>query len=224
MSLQWTCVAGFLYAEIIIVALLLMPFISPKIWANLFNSRFLKSFAAQANIWFTVAIGILLLFFVDSVRDVVKYSSIRYHDEDHHHHHAHMDIEIQHQMKMFRSQRNFYIAGFSLFLALVIRRLAFLITSQARLIASNDALTKQAQNAAKAAEAVLDSQTAAATNTENDQKELLKQLEVKEKELVKAVKDKEAMKDQSLNLQKQYEELCKEHSHCAAPSSNKKLS
>lgn len=86
-------------------------------WANLFNSRFLRSFAAQVNIWFTVAIGILLLFFVDSVRDVLKYSAIRSHEVEHHHH-THMDVEIQHQMKMFRAQRNFYIAGFSLFLAL----------------------------------------------------------------------------------------------------------
>ncbi|XP_022652497.1 B-cell receptor-associated protein 31-like [Varroa jacobsoni] len=209
MSLQWTFVAGFLYAEIIIVVLLLLPFISPKIWSNLFKSRFLKSFAAQANLWFMVAIAILVLFFVDSVRDVVKYSAIRTHDHDHHHH-SHMDVEMQHSMKMFRSQRNFYIAGFSLFLALVIRRLVSLITSQANLIVTNEVLVKQAQNAAAAAQAALERQNAGSTNSENDMKELRKKLDEKEKDLAKAIKDKEAMKAQALNLQKQYDELCEE--------------
>lgn len=32
--------------------------------------------------------------------------------------HGHLDSELQHSMKLFRAQRNFYIAGFALFLCL----------------------------------------------------------------------------------------------------------
>lgn len=35
------------------------------------------------------------------------------------HGHAHLDREMQGSMRLFRAQRNFYISGFSLFLALV---------------------------------------------------------------------------------------------------------
>lgn len=72
----------------------------------------------------------------------------------------------------------------------VIRRLTSLITGQARLMASNEAITKQAQNAAHAATAALDEQNAGEVNAQNDVKELRKQLADKKKELATAVKDK----------------------------------
>lgn len=72
----------------------------------------------------------------------------------------------------------------------VIRRMASLISGQARLMASNEALTKQAQNAAHAASAALDGQNADEANSQNDLKELRKELEQKEKQLASAIKDK----------------------------------
>lgn len=72
----------------------------------------------------------------------------------------------------------------------MIRRLVSLITSQATLISTNEALTKQAQNAANAASAALEGQTAGEANSANDLKELRKQLNEKEKELAKANKDR----------------------------------
>lgn len=42
-----------------------------------------------------------------------KYSTARDMEQDH----GHLDAELQQSMKMFRSQRNCYIAGFALFLA-----------------------------------------------------------------------------------------------------------
>ena len=38
MSLQWTAVATFLYAEVSAVLLLCIPFISPKRWQKIFKS------------------------------------------------------------------------------------------------------------------------------------------------------------------------------------------
>uniref|UniRef100_A0A6B0TWB9 BAP29/BAP31 transmembrane domain-containing protein n=1 Tax=Ixodes ricinus TaxID=34613 RepID=A0A6B0TWB9_IXORI len=63
MSIQWTIVAAFLYAEIAVVLLLMIPFISPRAWNRVFKSRFFKSLGAQADIYFTVMIVVLFLFF-----------------------------------------------------------------------------------------------------------------------------------------------------------------
>jgi len=53
-------------------------------------------------------------------------------------------------MKLFRAQRNFYVAGFALFLYLVIRRLVQLINDYARVIADQKASLSQAQSATQA--------------------------------------------------------------------------
>ncbi|CAF4443594.1 unnamed protein product, partial [Rotaria magnacalcarata] len=50
-------------------------------------------------------------------------------------------------MKEFRSQRNFYIAGFALFLWFVIKRLISLLSTVARKMADSAAARKQAEGA-----------------------------------------------------------------------------
>ena len=64
MSLHWTLIAGFLYAEIAAVILLLLPFISNKMWNKLFRSRFLKSIENQFIYYFFILVAILVLFFL----------------------------------------------------------------------------------------------------------------------------------------------------------------
>lgn len=64
MSIQWTLVAGFLYVEIAVVALLLLPFLRPRTWQKFFKSRFLRSIESQANLYFMVFIVILVLLFL----------------------------------------------------------------------------------------------------------------------------------------------------------------
>lgn len=66
--------------------------------------------------------------------------------------------ELQHSMRLFRAQRNFYIAGFSIFLTLVIRRLVILISTQAQLLAQSEASLRQAQSATTAARSLLSQQ------------------------------------------------------------------
>lgn len=76
MSLQWTLIAGFLYAEIAVVLLLVLPVASPKRWNNLFKSRFLQGLQQQAGIYFLILLAILVLFLLDAIREMRKYSSI----------------------------------------------------------------------------------------------------------------------------------------------------
>lgn len=74
MSLQWTLIAGFLYFEIAIVLLLVLPIATPKRWSNFFKSRFLQAFANQAGMYFMILLAILVLFLLDSIREMRKYS------------------------------------------------------------------------------------------------------------------------------------------------------
>ena len=64
MSLHWTLIAGFLYAEIAVVLLLLLPFVSNRRWSQLFKSRFLRGIENQLIYYFYILFAILVLFFL----------------------------------------------------------------------------------------------------------------------------------------------------------------
>lgn len=83
MSLHWTLIAGFLYFEIVVVLLLVLPIISPKRWQKLFKSKFLKSLSSQASVYFLFVLGILVLFLLDAIREMRKYSTATEHKEYH---------------------------------------------------------------------------------------------------------------------------------------------
>ncbi|XP_042561855.1 B-cell receptor-associated protein 31-like [Clupea harengus] len=146
MSLQWTAVATFLYAEVFAVLLLCVPFISPKRWNRFFKSRFVQTVTYYGNTAFMVAIAILVFLLIDAVREVRKYSVQDTVDL------TNNPVAVEHiHMKLFRAQRNEYIAGFALLLCLILRRLATLLSQQACLMASNEAFKKQAEGANDAA-------------------------------------------------------------------------
>ncbi|GAB6029166.1 hypothetical protein CHUAL_004942 [Chamberlinius hualienensis] len=221
MSLQWTLIATFLYAEIAFVIILLLPFISAQRWQRFFKSKFLQTLEKQANIYFTVFILILVLFFLDAIREMKKYTGEL--DENKGDSHSHLSAELQVHMKLFRAQRNFYIAGFSLFLWLVLRRLVTLISAQATLLASNEASLKQARNAAETASKLLEEATKkkseSADNSGNEAREvrdkeieiLKRDLTASKEELRKAKIDLEAMEKQSLSVKNEYDRLLAEH-------------
>lgn len=225
MSLQWTLIATFLYLEIAVVLLLVLPITSPQRWQRLFKSRFLLAITNQASWYFAFILFILVLFLLDAVREMRKYSSS---DSTEGHSHTHLDAEMQGNMRLFRAQRNFYISGFSLFLSLVIRRLVTLISEQATLLAQSEAALKQAQSATSTAKILLSQKGAGevaqnSTNEAHDKeinelKEKLKEvtelkveLQLAELELARAKKDKEVMKSQSLSLETEYDRLLEEH-------------
>lgn len=200
MSLHWTLIAGFLYVEIAVMFLLLIPFISNKAWSKLFKSRFLKGIENQLGYYFYILVAILVLFFLDAIREMNKYSENQVSNEVSHA--THLDSQMQAHMRLFRAQRNFYISGFALFLSLVIRKMVALITAGATLEAELQAAMKQAQSATRAAELLMKDDKGAS--------DLEKKLEEKGEELQKALADVTTMKSQSINLTKEYDRLMEE--------------
>lgn len=75
MSLQWTLIAGFLYIEIAVVLLLVLPIVSPRKWNAFFKSKFLQGLKQQSGIYFMILLAILVLFLLDAIREMRKYSN-----------------------------------------------------------------------------------------------------------------------------------------------------
>ncbi|CAG4982860.1 B-cell receptor-associated protein 31 [Colias croceus] len=206
MSLQWTIIATFLYAEIAIVLLLTLPIASPSRWQKFFKSKFLAYVSGQASIYFLVLIGVLILCLLDAIREMQKYSNMETTD------HQHLDAEMQGNMRLFRAQRNFYISGFALFLLVVIRRLVQMISELATLYAQAEANFRQAQSASAAAKSLLAQQGSGDEKSKKDLEELETKILNLEKELSREKKDKEAVKSQAESLNKEYDRLSEEYS------------
>jgi len=211
MSFQWSLIASFLYLEVFVVGLLLLPFISAQRWQKLFQSRFLRGLGQQVYIYFYVVLAFLILCLIDAVREMRKYdNSLDGKGKDH----QHLEQELRNSMVLFRAQRNFYITGFSLFLVFVIRRLMTLMASQASLAASADAALKQAKSASDTARKLLSEQDKSEDGNNEVKKELQK-LEVElaetKKDHTKALKEIEAIKSQSEGLSREYDRLMEEH-------------
>jgi len=198
-------IAGFLYGEIAFVGLLLVPFIPSTTWHKVFKSRFLRGLESQLIYYFYVLVAILIMFFLEAMREMQKYS-----DTEHHQNAArvsHLDAQMQTRMHLFRSQRNFYISGFALFLCLVIKRMVSLMSANATLNAEKEAALKQAESASRAAETMMKSGGDGESEEVKDLKEKVKNLE---KEVSSANKNVESMKAQSENLTQEYDRLMEE--------------
>lgn len=74
MSLVWTIIASFLYVEIFIVLMLVLPVASPTRWQKFFKSRFLAMMSRQAQMYFYLLLGVLVLFLLEAIREMKKYS------------------------------------------------------------------------------------------------------------------------------------------------------
>ncbi|XP_036596269.1 B-cell receptor-associated protein 31 [Trichosurus vulpecula] len=232
MSLQWTAVATFLYAEVFAVLLLCIPFISPKRWQKIFKSRLVQLVVSYGNTFFVVLIVILVLLLIDAVREIRKYDDVT------------EKVNLQNNpgamehfhMKLFRAQRNLHIAGFSLLLSFLLRRLVTLISQQATLLASNEAFKKQAEGASEAAKKYIEEndklKKEAGTNggkldlnddvlVENknlkaELKKLTEELAVSKRNLERAENEALAMRKQSEGLTKEYDRLLEEHTRLQA--------
>ncbi|XP_053177133.1 uncharacterized protein LOC128360670 isoform X2 [Scomber japonicus] len=147
MTLQWTAVALFLYVEMGILVILCLPFISARRWQSIFQLRIWGTVARFWNKVFFTMIIILIVLFLDAVREVRKYSG-----KD-----LARDAKVQStmydhlHMKLFRAQRNLYISGFAVFLWLVMKRVITLINQLASVSGMTAALQAQADNANQAA-------------------------------------------------------------------------
>ncbi|KAJ6225752.1 hypothetical protein RDWZM_004297 [Blomia tropicalis] len=146
MSVIWSLLAGFLYLELVIIAILLLPILKPKMWRSFFRSRFMGAIANQSNIILYIFIAILAIFFCDSIREFNKYSHRTNNPEN-----VFTDSNKfrEDQNKLFRAQRNFYITGFALFSLFIIKRLTSLISQLAVMKCEVEATVRQAQNISK---------------------------------------------------------------------------
>ncbi|XP_036061296.1 B-cell receptor-associated protein 29 [Onychomys torridus] len=227
MTIQWAAVASFLYAEIGLILIFCLPFIPPQRWQKIFSFSVWGKIASFWNKAFLTIIILLIVLFLDAVREVRKYSSTQVIEKNS----ASRPGAYEHtQMKLFRSQRNLYISGFSLFFWLVLRRLVTLITQLAKEISNKGVLKTQAENTNKAAKKFMEENEKLKLvlknhgkdeenilETENkklveDQEKLKTELKKASDALFKAQNDVMTMKIQSERLSKEYDRLLKEHS------------
>jgi B-cell receptor-associated protein 31 len=204
MSLHWTLIAGFLYLEIGVVLLLMLPFISSRTWHAFFKSRFFRGLQSQLITLFYIIAAILLLFFLDAVREAWKYNAIEHKEGA-----TYLDAQIQNHLRLFRAQRNMYISGFAGFLCLIISRLVDLISNNATLQAEKEAALKQAESASKAAESLLTSDDTTREKSANIKELEASVAELKEK-LTAAHKNVESMKSQAESVGQEYDMLMEE--------------
>ncbi|XP_053321675.1 B-cell receptor-associated protein 29 [Spea bombifrons] len=227
MTFQWTAVASFLYAEIGVLLLLCIPFVSPLRWKQIFRFQLWATISPYWNKAFLSIIVVLIVLFLDAAREVKKYSATQAVDKnakvypssyDHIH------------MKLFRSQRNLYISGFSLFLWLVLRRVVSLIMQLAGEMESHNAMKAQVENANQAAKKYMEDnenlkktierskarEGDQAITTENEK--LKQEIEQGKKELNRTVEalsksqaEVSALKKQSEGLTREYDRLIREH-------------
>ncbi|KHJ45184.1 ubiquitin--protein ligase [Trichuris suis] len=213
MTLQWTVVAVFLYLEAFLLFFLLLPWIRPPVWQWIFRSRILRTVRAYSDIWSYTYGGILMLLFLDGIREVRKYSEadksmdIQYHT-------AQADAIVH--MRLFRAQRNLYISGFALFLWFVIRRVVDLIGREAMLMASAEAAMKQARSASDAAEAVMSEKSKRDDSEQTSDyarkvKEMEETIELLKEKLAKAERDRDAVKEQAEGTKREFDRMLKEY-------------
>jgi len=220
MTLQWVSVAAFLYTEIGVGFILCLPFISNARWKSIFTSRLLTLIAHHGTFLFSAFVLMLLVLFTDSAWTTFKLSRV---DMSQVNLQNNPQAELQAHMKLFRAERNMYMSGFSLFMLVVLRRLAMLITKQAQVEASSQAALKQAQGASEQARKLMQenedllkgSEGKSSSATSEEEKEKLKELVATLKEDLKETsakleateKDMEAMKAQSEGLHREYDRV-----------------
>lgn len=200
MSLQWTLVAGFLFAEIVIVLLLSFPIISPSKFHKVFKSKVLKAILAQLQKYFGFILFALVLFLCDSIRELRKYSEISAEERDKY---TNLDSEMLIQLRLFRAQRNFYVCGFTLVLSVVIRRFITLIEEQAALL---KALKSQPLPAAQEKSDQLIVEKTGSEAHHKHSEELQQRISELEQELRREKKDKESVTSLCNTMTRKYKE------------------
>merc|ERR1711970_275783 len=206
-----------MYLELFATILLLLPLISAKRWHSFFKSRFLNSILGMAGYYFKILVVILIICFLDALREMNKYS-IEVREKSTSDHGHHLDVDMQQHMRLFRSQRNFYISGFALVLCFVLNRLTTLISQLAISDANCEAALKQADSASAAAQQLLqrgDDDQDAGPGT----KALLaKDAEIAslQEELEKMRAEHSAMTTQAEGVKREYDRLLEETSRLQA--------
>ncbi|XP_026221917.1 B-cell receptor-associated protein 29-like [Anabas testudineus] len=221
MTLQWTAVAFFLYAEIAVNLILCIPFISAQRWRLIFSWRIWNWLSPYWNKCFFTMILVLIVLFLDALREVQKYSGPE----------PMQDVKVNPNlydhihMKLFRAQRNLYISGFSLFLWLVTHRIITLLNQVAATLVDSAGLQAQVDCAVRAArqhqednlmlqQTLLEDEKSMSAKNHQLKLEVEKlagQLKAAEKAVHTSHAEVEAMKKQTKGLAQEYDRLLREH-------------
>lgn len=199
MSIQWTFIAGYLYFEVIVVIILILPIFSPRRWHRLFTSRLFAMFQQHAVWYFYVFLGVLSLFLLDAIREMRKYS----HSETSF---THLSTEMKGHVKLFRAQRNFYITTFAIFLAFVIKRLVTMLIIQSELELKAERIIQQAEETMKRARMSMLENSLQGGESQN-YKELKNVLQVTESLLEDEKNKVKELEEESSKWRIKYEEL-----------------
>jgi len=139
-----------LVSEIIFLLLLVTPwpagFLGPILRA-ISSSKTLET-AAKPLVWF---FALVVANWLHSTREMLRLNG-EYTDKKA----GDIGQKLMHEVMMFRSQRDFYLAGFTALLLLVLRRIYLLVKEVHTLKASSTALKRQAEQAAAAYTSQLD--------------------------------------------------------------------
>ncbi|XP_029010633.1 B-cell receptor-associated protein 29-like [Betta splendens] len=221
MTLQWSAVAFFLYAEVAVNLILCIPFISARRWRLLFSWRLWNWLSPYWNKCFFTMIMVLIVLFLDAVREVQKYSG----PEPTQDANVNPTLYDHIHMKLFRAQRNLYLSGFSLFLWLITRRVVTLLNQVAAASENSAALQEQVERAITEArrhqddnrrlkETVVEEEKSMSAKNHQLKLEVEKlagDLQTAEKDLHQSHAEVEAMKRQSKGLAQEYDRLLREH-------------
>uniref|UniRef100_A0A0R3W8C7 Endoplasmic reticulum transmembrane protein n=1 Tax=Taenia asiatica TaxID=60517 RepID=A0A0R3W8C7_TAEAS len=216
MSLFWTITAVCLYTEAGVITLLLMPFISSKIWNSVFKSRIVSRLSSYASFYFNGCLVILGMMVFEAVRQV-RYQNHVYQELKSDPSIYKPETESVYLMKLFRAQRNLYISGFCLYLWFVFKRLVTLIADHARVTAAGEASLAQARSATEAARRLM-------TNTEGDREDssdhesdaLRDEIDALKAKLDTEVTARKSAETQMEVIKKQAEQVSKEYDRVSA--------
>ncbi|XP_044049482.1 B-cell receptor-associated protein 29-like [Siniperca chuatsi] len=221
MTLQWTAVAFFLYAEIAVNLILCIPFISAQRWRLVFSWRIWNWLSPYWNKCFFTMIMVLIFLFLDAVREVQKYSG----PEPMYDAKVNPSVHDNIHMKLFRAQRNLYVSGFSLFLWLIMRRVVTLLNQVAVALENSAGLQAQMDGAVKAAKqhqddnlmlkhALLDEERSMSAKKQQlklEVEKLAEQVRAAEEAVRMSHAEVEAMRRQAKGLAQEYDRLLTEH-------------
>ncbi|NXW90834.1 BAP29 protein, partial [Alopecoenas beccarii] len=189
-------------------------------WQKIFMIPLWSKMAVFWNKMFLTIIVLLIVLFIDAVREVRKYSAVHVMEKAVN---VNANAFDHIQMKLFRSQRNLYISGFSLFLWLVLRRTVTLLTQLAKGMASHAALETQVNDATEAAkkymsenerlQEALSEKGSGKESLEVTDEKLKKEVEHLKAELQKTSNALHKANNEVISVKKQSEGLKREYDH-----------
>lgn len=196
MTIQWSLVAIFLYCELLFIAILLSPFIPATAWHYLFELRFLKFVRSKSKVVFALLNIILFFLLFDSMIDMDRYDPEE---------HVKLTLNAENllHLKRFRSQRNYYIAGFSIFLMWITRMAIAHVLTEATLMAETESTMRKAQRATEKAEKLL--------KWKKEKEEIETVIEVLEQQLLNSLSEMDTIKHQILEVKEKSVDIAAEY-------------